>query len=491
MADTGQATAGWRGTWSALTRTSAEPVSEEVHLERSLSTMAVLLLAVGSVIGTGIFVVLGVVVPLAGPAVVIAFVLAGVACLLSGLSYAELASALPSSGSVYSYAYASVGELVAWVVGWCLILEYGVGVAAVSVGWSEYLAVGLSDTFGIQLPPELLRGPLQGGVIDLPAALLVIAVAFVVSAGVKESARINAALVVLKLLLIAFFLVVAFSGFDSANMTPFLPLGIAGVIAASGKLIFAYAGFDAAAVAGAEAKNPRKAVPIAIVGALTVITIIYTLVGLAAVGARPWQQFAGAQGEAVLTQIVQEVTGQTWPGEVIAVGAIIAITSVVIAVLYTLSRIIFTMSRDGLLPARLGKLSPRTQTPVFTTWTLALGLAVLAALVPLNELAAAISLGTLVAFAVVNVAVLMLRRTQPDLERPFRVPLGPVIPVLAIIINIVLIIGMPGSTWVAFLIWLVAGLLIYFLYSRHRSVAGSASAEGSQSSDTHTSGPAA
>lgn len=484
MADTQEAPSGWRGTWATLTRTSVGPVSEEVHLDRSLSTMAVLLLAVGSVIGTGIFVVLGVVVPLAGPAVVVAFVLAGIACLLSGLSYAELASALPSSGSVYSYAYASVGELIAWVVGWCLILEYGVGVAAVSVGWSEYLSAGLSDAFGINIPDEFLRGPMQGGMFNLPAALLVLAVAFVVSAGAKESARINAALVVLKLLLIGFFLVVAFSGFDSANMTPFLPLGIAGVIAASGKLIFAYAGFDAAAVAGAEAKNPRKAVPVAIVGALTVITIIYTLVGLAAVGARPWQEFAGQQGEAVLAQIAQDVTGQTWPGEVIAVGAIVAITSVVIAVLYTLSRIIYTMSRDGLLPKRLGKLSPRTQTPVFTTWLLAIGLALLAALVPLNELAAAISLGTLVAFAVVNVAVLVLRRQQPDLERPFRVPLGPVIPVVAIIINIVLILGMPGATWIAFTVWLIAGLLIYFLYSRHRS-------EARYSSLDQTSGPPA
>lgn len=466
---------GWRGAWQTLTRTSVTHDSDpEVHLDRSLSTMAVLLLAVGSVIGTGIFVVLGVVVPLAGPAVVLAFILAGVACLLSGLSYAELASSLPSSGSVYSYAYASVGELVAWVVGWCLILEYGVGVAAVSVGWSEYLNAGLNDAFGITIPTDLLRGPLQGGIVDLPAALLVIAIAFVVSAGAKESARINAALVVLKLLLIAFFLVVAFAGFNSANLEPFLPLGIAGVIAASGKLIFAYAGFDAAAVAGAEAKNPRKAVPIAIVGALTIITIIYTLVGLAAVGARPWQQFEGEDGEAVLAQIVQEVTGQSWPGEVIAVGAIIAITSVVLAVLYTLSRIVFTMSRDGLLPAKLGQLSPRTKTPVFATWLLAILLAVLAALVPLNDLAAAISLGTLVAFAVVNIAVLVMRRKRPDLERPFRVPFGPVIPITAVLLNVVLMIGMPGATWVAFVIWLVAGLLIYFFYSRHRSAAGAA-----------------
>ena len=472
--DSSDSKGSWRATWNTLTRTNVGSSPPEVHLDRSLGTMAVLLLAVGSVIGTGIFVVLGVVVPLAGPAVVVSFILAGIACLLSGLSYAELASAMPGSGSVYSYAYASVGELVAWIVGWCLILEYGVGVAAVSVGWSQYLNAGLSDAFDIHIPAQWLSGPLQGGTADLPAAFLVIAMAFVVSGGVKESARINAGLVLLKLVLIGFFLVVAFSGFDSANMTPFMPLGIAGVVAAAGKLVFAYAGFDAAAVAGAEAKNPRRAVPIAIVGALTMITIIYTLVGLAAVGARPWQEFKGASGEAVLAQITQDVTGASWPGEVIAVGAIIAITSVVLAVLYTLSRIIYTMSRDGLLPKRLGSVSSRTQTPVFSTWILAGLLAVLAALIPLDDLAAAISLGTLVAFGVVNIAVLILRRTRPEMQRPFRVPLGPVIPVLAVVLNVILMIGMPHATWVAFSIWLVVGLAVYFFYSRHRSVAGRA-----------------
>lgn len=464
-------TARWRTKWAEFTRTSDGALANpEIHLERSLSTMAVLLLAVGSVIGTGIFVILGVVIPLAGPAVVVSFILAGLACLMSGLSYAEVASTLPSSGSVYSYAYASVGELVAWVVGWCLILEYGVGIAAVSVGWSEYLNEGLSQAFGITIPASLSNAPSDGGIINLPAALLVLTMALVVSSGAKESARINAVLVLVKLVLIALFLVIAFAGFDSANLTPFLPLGVAGVLAAAGKLIFAFAGFDAAAVAGAEAKNPRKAIPIAIVGALALITVIYTLVGLAAVGAWPWQQFEGAGGEAALARIVQDVSGMAWTSEIISVGAIIAIISVVLALLYTLSRIIFTMSRDGLLPERLGRLSPRTRTPLFSTWLLASFLAVLAALVPLNDLAAAISLGTLVAFSVVNVVVLVLRRTRPDMERLFRVPLGPVIPLLALALNVVLIVMMPRSTWIAFSIWLVAGLVVYFLYSRHRSL---------------------
>lgn len=456
--------------WAALTRTSEGGAGDgEVHLQRSLSTVSVLLLAVGSVIGTGIFVIMGVVVPLAGPAVVISFVLAGIACLLSGLCYAEVASSLPSSGSVYSYAYASVGELTAWIVGWCLILEYGVGIAAVSVGWAEYLNEGLQQLFGFQIPQALSASPQDGGILNLPAFLLVLTMAAVVSGGVKESARVNAGLVVVKLLLILMFIVIALSGFEATNLEPFLPLGIAGVLAAAGKLIFAYAGFDAAAVAGAESRNPRKAVPVAILGALSLITLVYTLVAFAAVAAKPWQEFEGSGGEAALARIVQEVSGQSWPAVLLSIGAIVSIISVVLALLYTLSRIIYTMSRDGLLPRRLGQLSPRTHTPVFSTWVLAIGLAILAALVPLSELAAAISLGTLVAFGVVAVSVLVLRRTRPELERPFRIPLGPVIPVLALILNVVLIVTLPWITWIAFSIWLMAGIVIYFQYSRHRS----------------------
>lgn len=462
----------WREKWAYLLRkhpgTGAEP---GVELNRSLSTWAVLFLAVGSVIGTGIFVILGVVVPLAGPAVVLSFVLAGIVCLLSGLSYAEVASTLPSSGSVYSYTFASVGEFAAWVVGWCLILEYGVGVAAVSVGWSEYLNEGLQQAFGWQIPAAWSSAPQEGGIVNLPAALLVLAMAAVVSFGVQESARVNMWLVLLKLGLIVMVLVITFSGFESANLSPFVPLGIAGVLAAAGKLIFAYAGFDAAAVAGAEAQNPRKAVPIAILGALSLITVIYTLVALAAVAARPWQEFEGDGGEAVLANLVVEVSGQPWTSEIISVGAIIAIISVVLALLYTLSRIIYTMSKDGLLPKPLGKVSAKRKTPVVATWSLAGFLALLAALVPLGELAAAISLGTLVAFALVNVSVLVLRRTRPDLPRLFTVPGGPVIPVTGILLNVVLIVTMPGTTWIAFSIWLVAGVILYFTYSRHRSVA--------------------
>ncbi len=459
-----------RAAWREFLRTSdggnADP---EIHLERSLSTVSVLLLAVGSVIGTGIFVIMGVVVPLAGPAVVISFILAGIACLLSGLCYAEVASSLPSSGSVYSYAYASVGELVAWVVGWCLILEYGVGIAAVSVGWAEYLNAGLQELFGVQLPDAISASPQQGGIINLPALILVLTMAAVVSIGVKESARINAALVIVKLLLIGMFIVIALSGFDSANLSPFLPLGMAGVLAAAGKLIFAYAGFDAAAVAGAESRNPRRAVPIAILGALTIITILYTLVAFAAIAAKPWEDFEGAGGEAALARIVAEVSGQSWPAVLMSVGAIVAIISVVLALLYTVSRIIYTMSRDGLLPHRFGTLSPRTRTPVFTTWVLAICLAVLAAVVPLEELASAISLGTLVAFGVVAVAVLVLRRQRPDLDRPFRIPLGAVIPVVALVLNVILAVSLPWTTWGAFTIWLLIGLVLYFRYGRHRS----------------------
>lgn len=445
--------------------------SEPTHegLARTLGVPSVLLLSIGAVIGTGIFVILGVVVPLAGPAVVVSFALAGVASLLSGLCYAEIASTLPSSGSVYSYAYASVGELIAWVVGWCLVLEYGAGVAAVSVGWSQYLVEGLHSIFGITLPEEFTNSPINGGFVDLPALLLVLAIAFVLTLGAKESARLNAALVVLKIALLALFVVITIQGFSTSNLNPFVPLGIAGVMAASSKLVFAYAGFDAAAVAGAESKNPKRTVPIAIIGGLIIVMVMYVVVALVAVAAVPWQEFIGSGGEAALAQIANQVAGAQWPGQIISAGAVLTIMTVVLASLYTLSRLLYTMSRDGLLPKKFASLSPKRKTPVFSTWSLAWILALLAGFVPLDDLAAAISLGTLVAFCTVAVAVMVLRKRKPDLKREFRLKGGPTIPILALCVNVALIISIPHVTWIAFTLWLIAGLLLYWFYGRRKS----------------------
>lgn len=456
----------WR---SALRTVDPRP---DARLKAALGVPSILLLAVGSVVGTGVFVILGVAVPMAGPAVIASFILAGVACLMSGLSYAEVASRLPGSGSVYSYAYASVGEGIAWLVGWCFILEYSVGLAAVSVGWGDYLGEAISQVLGVAVPVAISGAPAAGGIIDLPAITVVIAGAWIVSRGVHDSARVNALLVGLKLALLGFFCVVAFTAFEPTRLVPFFATGVAGMLAASSQLIFAYNGFDAAAVAGGEARNPRRAIPIAIVGAIGVIILVYVLVATAAVGAWPWTNFTGASGEASLTLIAQEVSGSTLVGEVMSIGIVVAIVSTILAGLYTLSRIAFTMSSDGLLPRSLSRVSPRTHTPAQATWILAAFIALLAGFTPLEALTSAVSLGTLLALIVVNISVLVLRRNRADLPRGFRVPLGPSIPILAIAINGFLMTRIRASTWLVFAAWIGIGVAIYLLYGIRKNPQG-------------------
>lgn len=455
--------------WTGALRTvDAQP---DRRLSADLGTWSVMLLAIGSVVGTGVFVILGVAVPLAGPAVSISFLVAGIVCMLSGLSYAELASTLPSSGSVYSYAYASVGEGVAWIVGWCFILEYCIGLSAVSVGWSDYLVQGVQNLTGVGIPVQLSAAPAAGGFIDLPAVLVILFGAFVVSRGVRESARANNVLVMVKLGLLAFFCIVAFGAFDPANLTPLFATGIVGMLTASGQLLFAYNGFDAAAVAGGEARNPRRAIPLAIVGALAMITVVYVLVATAAVGAWPWQRFSGPDGEAALTTIVGEVTGNALVENLMSAGIVIAVVSTILAGVYTLSRVVFSISSDGLLPARLAHVSRRTRTPSTATWTLSALIAILAGFIPLATLASAVSLGTLLILTIVNACVLVLRRTQPELPRGFRVPLGPVIPIIAIAVNLYLMSRLRGTTWILFSSWVAIGIVLYLAYGQRRSTA--------------------
>lgn len=456
--------------WSRITRTvDAQP---DARMRADLGVWSVMLLAIGSVVGTGVFVVLGVAVPIAGPAVPISFLVAGAACMLSGLSYAEVASSLPSSGSAYSYAYASVGEGLAWLVGWCFILEYSIGLSAVSVGWSDYLVEAVTELSGRTMPLQVTAAPAAGGLIDLPAIAVVALGAFVVSRGVRDSARANGWLVGLKLALLAFFCLVAFHAFNPSNLQPLFATGAIGMLAASSQLVFAYNGFDAAAVAGSEARNPRRAIPLAIVGALGVITIVYVLVATAAVGAWPWTRFTGQAGDAALSLIAEDVTGSALVGDVMSLGIVVAIVSTVLAGLYTLSRIVFAMSSDGLLPRTLARLSTRTRTPAIATWTLAGLIAVLAGFLPLDILASAVSLGTLLVLIVVNASVLVLRRSRPHLTRAFRVPFGPVIPLLAIAVNLYLMSRIRASTWMVFIVWVIVGVGIYLAYGQRRSHAG-------------------
>jgi len=452
-----------------------KPVQEAAghhELKRSMGRSALLFFSVGSIIGSGIFVILGVAIPKAGPAVLLSFLLAAVAALFSALAYAELASAIPASGSSYSYAYVTLGEIVAWAVGWMLMLEYGVAVAAVAVGWGEYLNAFLSS-FGVTIPAEFANPPGDGGIFNVPALIVIFACVFLLIRGASESAKINTIMVLLKIGILIFFCVVAFTAFDGNNLEPFLPLGLLGVTAAAGQVFFSYIGFDAASTAGEEAKNPRRDLPFAIIGSLVIVTVLYLLVALAALGARPWESFEGQGSEAVLASVANEAVGGTWAGNLIAVGAIISIFSVVLVTLYGQTRILFAMGRDGLLPKVFTRVSPRSQTPVTNTLIVGCLIAVPAAFVSLGQLAEATSIGTLGAFAVVNIGVVVLRRKYPDLPRGFTTPLFPLFPILGLILIAVIVAGLDPITWLVFAIWMAVGFAIYFGYSRRHSVLNS------------------
>ncbi|MEU8892865.1 amino acid permease [Streptomyces sp. NPDC048442] len=439
-------------------------------LRRSLSMWQLTMISIGATLGTGIFVVLGEAVPKAGPAVTISFVIAGLTALFSALSYAELAGTIPVSGSSYSYAYATMGELVAWICGWCLVLEYGVSVAAVAVGWGEYLNELLDGTLGFTIPDALSAPPGDGGIFNLPALIVVLLAMVFLLGGARESARANTIMVSVKIGALLLFCVIGFIGFKSGNYADFMPLGMAGVSAAGATLFFSYIGFDAASTAGEEAKNPQRDLPRAIMLSLIIVTALYVLVAAVAVGARDWKGFEGS--EAALAGIMKDVTGQAFWGTLLAAGAVIAIASVVLTVLYGQTRVLFAMSRDGLVPKVFAKVSPKTGTPRVNTIIVSLFCGILASAIPLGQLADATSIGTLFAFGLVNIAVVILRWTRPEMNRTFRVPLGPVFPILGFVFCVYNMFGLGAVTWVVFGIWMAVGLVFYFGYGiRHSRLA--------------------
>ncbi|MFG2715203.1 amino acid permease [Streptomyces goshikiensis] len=442
-------------------------------LRRSLTMWQLTMISIGATLGTGIFVVLGTATPKAGPAVTISFILAGLTALFSALSYAELAGSVPVSGSSYSYAYATMGELIAWICGWCLVLEYAVSVAAVAVGWGQYLNELLDGTIGITVP-EAVSAPLgEGGFINLPALVVVLLSMVFLMRGAKESATVNSIMVAVKIVTLLLFIGIGVMGIKAGNYTPLAPLGVTGISAAASTLFFSYIGFDAASTAGEEAKNPKKDLPRAIMLSLAIVTALYVLVAFVAVGAMPWQDFEGT--EAALAQIMTDVTGNSVWGVVLAAGAVIAIFSVVFAVLYGQTRILFAMSRDGLVPKVFAKVDEKTGAPRTNVVIVSLFCGALAAFIPLGKLADATSIGTLFAFGLVNVAVIILRRTRPDMPRTFKVALFPVTPILGAIACAYMMFELDSATWMVFGGWMIVGLVFYFLYGIRRS--GLATAE--------------
>jgi len=447
----------------------AESSSSGGALRRTLGMWQLTMISVGATMGTGILVILGATVPIAGPAIWISFVIAGVTALLSAVSYAEMAGMVPVAGSSYSYSYATMGEGIAWICGWCLVLEYAVSVAAVAVGAGEYVNETLR-AFNMQLPASLAGGPAEGGMVNLPALIVVVLATLLLVRGARESAIVNTIVVVIKAGILVFFSIVAFSAFNAGNFEPLLPMGAAGVTAAASSVFFSYIGFDAASTAGEEAKNPKRDLPRAIMLSMLIVTITYVLVAVSAIGAREWTWFEGT--EAALVQIVGELTGQPWLVLVFALASVLAIASVVLTVLYGQTRILLSMSRDGLVPAAFGKISPRTGTPVIGTLITGILVAITAGFIPLGALADATSIGTLFAFALVGVSVMYLRHKQPLAPRTFKVPFYPITPILGVAACLFLMSQLGWHTWVVFGAWMAVGIVIYLAYGRRRSVLG-------------------
>ena len=463
------------GFWGPIKPIERSTGSSEHRLRPSLSWPHLIALGVGAIVGTGIYTLTGVGAERAGPAVILAFVIAGAVCACAALAYAELATMIPAAGSAYTYSYSVLGETIAWVVGWSLILEYSLACSAVAVGWSGYL-VGWLQSTGVHLPPLLLQGPHAGGIVNLPAVLVSFAIAGMLMLGTRESATLNIVLVVIKLVALAIFVALALPGFDAANFHPFMPHGFAshaegtatrGVMAAAAIVFFAFYGFDAVATSAEEAKKPGRDLTIGIVGSMALCTTIYILVAVAAVGAMSYTTLGNSPEPLAL---VLRTLGHPFAAWAIAAAALVALPSVILVMMYGQSRIFFVMARDGLLPRALAKVSPRSGAPVLVTGITGLFVAAVAGFLRLDEIAELANAGTLIAFIAVGVCMMLLRRRAPDAPRIFRCPQPYLVGTLAVLGCLYLLLSLPEKTLVRFLIWNVAGLGVYFLYGRARSV---------------------
>lgn len=449
------------------------------RLRPSLSAWHLVLLGVGAIVGTGIYTLVGVGAERAGPAVMLSFGVAGLICAFAALAYAELATMIPASGSAYTYSYASMGELVAWLVGWALILEYSVVCSAVAVGWSGY-AVGFLQGLGIDLPTLLTQGPsftktgqIVGGLVNLPAVIIVAVVTGLLLVGIRESANINAVLVVVKIVALAIFVALALPAFDAANFEPFSPYGFAasvdasgadrGVMSAAAIIFFAFYGFDAVSTAAEETKDPGKNLSIGIIGSMLVCTLIYMTVAAAAVGALPFMEFASS-GEP-LAHILRSL-GHGEAAAAIAAAAVIALPTVILAFMYGQSRIFFVMARDGLLPKRFGVVNAKSGSPVAMTILTGVVCAALAGVLPLSTIAELANAGTLCAFIATALALMILRVREPNRVRPFKAPLGFVVAILAILGCLYLFFSLPAATQMRFFLWMAIGAAVYFVFSR-------------------------
>ncbi len=467
---------------------SLEFLEEEANsgtqkLERTLGPISLVMLGIGAIIGAGLFSITGIAAAQnAGPAVVISFILASIGCAFAGLCFSELASMIPIAGGAYTYTYATLGEFIAWIIGWALILEYAAGAVAVSISWSAYVVSFFND-FHIQLPTALVASPWQStplpdgteayGWINLPALLIVVLISLLLIRGIDKSAKVNAVLVAIKVVVVLLFIAVGFAYVQGTNYDPFIPentgvfgeYGWSGIMRAAGIVFFAYIGFDAVSTAAQEVKNPQKDLPIGIIGSLAICTVLYVLFALVMVGLVPYDQLnVAAPVAAAINQ-----TPFLWLNGLIKLAIIAGLTSVILVLLLGQSRIFFTMSKDGLLPPFFSNVHPRFHTPWISNIILMVLVGGFAAFAPLLLVGQLTSIGTLLAFAIVCASVLVLRKTRPDLPRPFETPLVPWVPLLGIIICLLLMFSLGWMTWARLSVWIFVGLIVYFLYGRSHS----------------------
>jgi APA family basic amino acid/polyamine antiporter len=462
------------GSWLGPRRPIEIATDGENGLRKTLSWPHLVGLGVGAIVGTGIYTLTGVGAERAGPAVILAFAVAGLVCACAALAYAEMATLMPTSGGAYTYTYSVLGETLAWIVGWSLILEYSLACSTVAVGWSGYL-VGWMQSLGIYLPHEILAGPHAGGIVNLPAVAVALAIACMLMAGTRESATFNIILVAIKLIALTAFVALALPAFDADKFTPFMPYGFGseviegktrGVMAAASIVFFAFYGFDAVATSAEEARNPGRDLTIGILGSMAACTLIYMFVAVSAIGAVNYLQL-GASAEPLA--FVLRSLDHPFAAWAIGLAALIALPSVILVMMYGQSRIFFVMARDGLLPRFLSRVSPRSGAPTTITALTGVFVAVVAGFFRLDEIAELANAGTLVAFIAVAVCMMVLRRRAPDLPRVFRCPQPYLIGTLATLGCIYLLISLPTHTLTRFAMWNVAGIAFYVLYSRTRS----------------------
>ncbi len=441
-----------------------QEASEHTQLRKSLRAVDLAALGIGSVVGTGIFVATGQGAHLAGPGVLLSFIIAAITAGLCALTYSELASMFPVAGSTYSYSYAAFGEVIAWIIGWDLMLEYLVSGSAVASGWSTTF-IGLLENLGVKLPRALCLTPLAGGIVDLPAILITLLITWILYLGIRESSITNNIIVVLKVSVIVLFIVLGIGHVNLSNLTPFAPFGWKGIMAGAAIIFFAYIGFDAVSTAAEETINPKKDVPLGLMLCLAVVIVLYVGVAFVLTGLVPFKEIdVGNALPAALARI-----GIRWGGALVATGGIIGMISTLLITVYGQVRIFMVMARDGLLPEVFSRVHPKHRTPAICTWITGGLTAAIAGFFPLDVIIELCNIGTLFAFVLVSVGVIVLRHTQPQVERKFRTPLVPFTPLVTIGFCLYLMVSLPALTWMRFSAWLAAGLLIYFVYGMNHS----------------------